>query len=90
MKNAAAHIPQILSNVNAVAAAVPKVAAQSHLAVHTAPAQPPPLTVQTNVAGPAALPSSPVKCLIPGCDEEAYVDADGQQTGDYCSMSHRE
>lgn len=101
MKNAAAQLPQILANANLnnlgpQVAPVAKAAQQLHQAATTVLAQQsqqpqqPQLSVQTNVAALAGLPSSPAICLLPGCDEEAYVDTDGQQTSDYCSMSHRE
>ena len=98
VKNAAAQLPQILANANLnnlgpQVAPVAKAAQQLHQVATTVLAQQPQqpqLTVQTNVAAPTGIPTSPAKCLLPGCDEEAYVDTDGQQTSDYCSMSHRE
>lgn len=88
MKNAAAHIPQILSGSNNQSITASKGTTKSQRS--TAAVQVPPLTVQTNAAATAVAPASPAVCGIPGCEEYAYVDAAGQQTSDYCSMSHRE
>ncbi|KAG7089288.1 hypothetical protein E1B28_010986 [Marasmius oreades] len=46
--------------------------------------------VNVPVEQPQAGAASNTQCRIPGCGKPVYVDANGQSTSEYCSMSHRQ
>jgi hypothetical protein len=101
---AAAQVPQILSTLNTAqaqpqAAALPPPNVRAHHAPPTKPAtsnarpaqQAPILVDPQAVASPTLLeyPDSPAVCQLPGCEEYAHVDTNGE-VSEYCSRAHRE
>ncbi|KAI0790017.1 hypothetical protein C8Q75DRAFT_136159 [Abortiporus biennis] len=84
VKNAAQQIPHILSNSTNQnqPAQMPRGNSVSYKSL-------PQISVQPT-APIAVAPLSPAVCALPDCDEPVYVDRNGQQASDYCSMSHRE